>query len=215
MLAEYTARMIPIYEYEVHKNRTLFFVTKRIFDLIFGLLLLLFASFFSILLIIINPLFNKGPLFFVQPRMGRGCVAFQAIKFRSMHTETQNVRSADCPLEVDRITPLGALLRKLRIDELPQAINVLRGEMSVIGPRPDYFVHAKHYLDIVPGYRERHSLRPGISGLAQTEIGYVEGSEATRHKVAADLHYIRNLGFRQEAWIIWRTFVTILRRAGS
>ena len=87
--------------------------------------------------------------------------------------------------------------------------------MSLIGPRPDYFDHAVHFLDEVPGYRERHSVRPGISGLARTEVGYVEGVEATRQKVNADLYYITNSGFALEFWILWRTFAVILGRAGA
>jgi len=180
-----------------------------------SLLLLPLLGFFALVLICVNPFLNPGRLFFVQNRMGRNCEAFPAFKFRSMREAEAIERSADCPLEVDRITPLGNFMRKTRIDELPQILNVLRGEMSLIGPRPDYFDHAVHYLIEIPGYRERHIVRPGISGLAQTEVGYVEGVEATRNKVNADLYYISNAGFRLEAWIVWRTFAVILGRRGA
>lgn len=164
-----------------------FAVTKRSFDIIMSLALLPFLAILAVALLILNPFYNKGSLFFVQRRMGRNCEPFQAIKFRSMTDVPQVSRSADCPLEVDRITPLGGFLRKSRIDELPQILNVLRGDMSLIGPRPDYYDHAVHYLEQVRGYRQRHAVRPGISGLAQTELGYIEGVEATKRKVSADL----------------------------
>jgi len=167
------------------------------------------------LLFILNPFFNRGPLFFVQERMGRNCLPFKAIKFRSMMHVGEILRGHEDPIEIDRITPLGRFMRKCRIDELPQIINVLKGEMSLIGPRPDYFEHAKAFQASVPGYTERHVIRPGISGLAQIEVGYTQGCEATRKKVAADLRYIRNAGFRMEAWLVWKTLVTVLGFKGA
>ena len=191
-----------------------FLVFKRAFDLSLAVLLLPLLLFFVVLLAILNPMFNRGPLFFVQKRMGKDCAAFPALKFRSMKKAATASRAAEDALEVDRITRLGGFLRKTRIDELPQILNVLRGEMSLIGPRPDSFEHATYFLEVIPGYRKRHSVRPGISGLAQTEVGYVEGAEATRRKVSADLFYIANQSFRLEAWIFWRTFAVILGRHG-
>ncbi|SMX38844.1 sugar transferase [Maliponia aquimaris] len=161
-------------------HRRLFRATKRAFDLVFSVLLLPVVLGCALFLLILNPFYNRGPLFYVQSRMGRNCKAFQAIKFRSMRVAPKVERGADAPLETDRITRLGGFLRKSRIDELPQIINVLRGDMSLIGPRPDYYDHAVQYLELVPGYRERHIVRPGVSGLAQTELGYAEGFEATR-----------------------------------
>lgn len=196
-------------------SRPHFLLLKRVFDIGMSLLLLPIVGLVAMVLIVLNPARNPGPLFFVQERMGRDCVRFRAVKFRTMTPTSSIQRSADCPVEADRITPLGRFLRRSRLDELPQVINVLRGEMSLIGPRPDYFEHACHFLKEVPGYRERHSVRPGISGLAQTEVGYVQGTEATRHKVHADLHYISHSGFRLEAWIVWRTLAVVAGRLGS
>lgn len=218
--------MIDIFEYETTARRRLFFdlsglkrrsffAIKRSFDIFVSLGLLPILAIFSIILLALNPFYNRGPLLFVQRRMGRSCKPFTAIKFRSMVDAPQIKRSATCPLEVDRITPLGAVLRKSRIDELPQIINVLRGDMSLIGPRPDYYDHAIYYLDQVKGYRRRHSVRPGISGLAQTELGYVEGIEATKKKVCADLYYIMHTNLMMEAWIVWRTLSVIIRRSGA
>ncbi|MGX9355992.1 sugar transferase [Roseobacteraceae bacterium S113] len=192
-----------------------FRASKRAFDVVFSLLLLPPIFVVSLILLVFNPMFNKGSLFYVQPRMGRNCRAFPALKFRTMQTTRKVVRGAHDPLEVDRITKLGALMRKSRIDELPQILNVLRGEMSLIGPRPDYFHHARRFVSTIPGYRERHSIRPGISGLAQTELGYAAGREATVAKVNADLYYINNASFRLEVYIFWRTLVTVFLHRGA
>jgi len=192
-----------------------FVVFKRAFDFVGALLLLGAMLPVSLVLLVVNPIYNRGPLFFVQARMGKNCESFRAFKFRSMLPAENVARGAFDLLEANRITPLGNLLRKSRIDELPQAINVLRGEMSLIGPRPDYFDHACIYLDQVPGYRERHCVRPGITGLAQTEIGYAEGIETVRKKVAADLAYIHNRSIKLDLWITLRTIKVMVLRQGT
>ena len=192
----------------------LFWMSKRAFDVGLSLLFLPPLMVISALLLVVNPLFNRGPLFYTQRRMGQGCKPFTAIKFRTMLPDSGAMRGHDDPLETDRITPLGRFLRKSRVDELPQVLNVLCGEMSLIGPRPDVVEHAREYLLLVPGYRDRHAVRPGISGLAQTEIGYAEGVEATRRKVRADLYYIEHAGFGLDAYIFVRTIQTVLGRRG-
>lgn len=199
----------------VNRVSWMFDAAKRTVDIGLALLLLSLAALFSVVLLLINPFFNRGPLFFIQERMGKDLHPFKLVKFRTMTSNFEQTRSADCPLEVDRITPLGRWLRRLRIDEFPQAINVLRGDMSIIGPRPDSYEHAQHYIKHIPGYAERHHVRPGIGGLAQTEVGYVEGTEATRRKVNADLYNIRNRSLRLELFIVLRSFVVIVRRSGT
>lgn len=166
-------------------------------------------------LLLVNPIWNKGPLLFMQSRMGQGCQPFTAVKFRSMTVVTEVSRGAHDPLEQDRITRLGHFIRKSRIDELPQILNVLKGEMSLIGPRPDYIGHALEYIKTVPGYRARHAVKPGISGFAQTEVGYADTPEAVLAKVKADLFYIRNRRLLVEFWIVWRTLVTVFGRHGA
>jgi lipopolysaccharide/colanic/teichoic acid biosynthesis glycosyltransferase len=192
-----------------------FRISKRIFDIVFSFFLLPFVIITALCLALLNLFMNRGPLIYAQPRMGRGCRAFAAYKFRSMLPTDRISRAADDPLETHRITPLGQFLRKSRLDELPQVINVLRGDMSLIGPRPDYFHHARRYLRDVPGYRARHAVRPGISGLAQTQLGYAQGLDATVEKTRADLYYIRNSSLLLEAWIFWRTLVTVFGRRGA
>ena len=193
----------------------LFWVNKRIFDIILCLLLLPLFFIISTILLVFNQFFNPGRLFFIQKRMGKNCGLFFVIKFRTMTDIKEITRNYDDPIETNRITPLGKILRKLRIDELPQILNVLKGDMSLIGPRPDYYVHAVEYLKNVEGYRERHSIRPGISGLSQIRLGYVESLEATSKKTSIDNYYIQNVGYIIEFKIIINTIIIIIKGLGK
>jgi len=170
---------------------------------------------FSIILLFGNYFFNSGSLFFIQDRMGKNCSVFSAVKFRTMAPVKEITRKFDDPIEENRITPFGKILRKSRIDELPQILNVLKGEMSLIGPRPDYYIHALEYLKNVNGYRERHIIRPGITGLSQIRLGYAEGLEATAKKTLVDNYYIENVNYIIELKIIGNTIITIIRGMGK
>lgn len=192
----------------------LFWGLKRGFDILGSLLLVPVLLFFAVLLLIVNPFANRGTLGFKQIRMGRNCRAFYAYKFRTMHGVKVARRGPDDPLEANAITKFGKFLRKTRIDELPQILNVLKGEMSLIGPRPDFFSHARAFVRAIPEYRDRHHIRPGISGLAQVELGYAQGFAQTRTKAQADLYYIRNAGFMLELRLVGKTILTILTKNG-
>tara|TARA_B110000977_G_scaffold182385_1_gene243988 strand:+ start:1217 stop:1831 length:615 start_codon:yes stop_codon:yes gene_type:complete len=198
----------------VNRNK-LFWISKRLFDVIISLLLLPLLLVISIFLLFLNPFYNTGRLVFIQKRMGKNCEAFFAIKFRTMSPAEEITRKYDEPIELDRITPLGRILRRMRIDELPQILNVLRGDMSLIGPRPDYFVHALEYLKNVEGYSDRHTIRPGITGLSQIRLGYVENLETVSKKVSIDNYYIQNVGYIIELKIIFSTILVILRGIGK
>lgn len=191
-----------------------FWKFKRFFDISISLILLPILLLICLVLYPLNFYFNKGSIFYMQNRMGLRCVSFTAIKFRTMSYLPNVNRKYDEPLEINRITKLGNFLRKSRIDELPQIINVLRGEMSLIGPRPDYYEHAVEYLNLIKGYRMRHVIRPGISGLAQIQLGYAQDLEATRNKVNVDLYYIKNAGFFMDTKITINTIITIFKRIG-
>lgn len=188
--------------------------SKRFFDIGLSILLLPLFAIVAIALVVLNPFFNRGPLMYYQRRMGLGGQPFQARKFRTMMPAKAIVRGAYDGLEEDRIAHMGRILRKARIDELPQIINVLRGEMSLIGPRPDLYEHACIYMKTVSGYSARHQIMPGISGYAQTQVGYVDGEEGVQRKVAADLYYIGHANLRLDLWILWRTLCVIAAREG-
>jgi len=193
----------------------LFWANKRTFDIFVSLLLLPFFIIFVVVLLVLNKFFNPGRLFFIQDRMGKNCEMISVIKFRTMTHIEEISRKYDDPIEINRITPLGRILRKMRIDELPQILNVLKGDMSLIGPRPDYYVHALEYLKLVDGYRERYDIRPGISGLSQIRLGYVENLDATSKKVSIDNYYMQNLSYITEFKIIMSTLLIIIRGLGK
>lgn len=183
---------------------------KRFVDAAFGLAGLVVLAVAVPIVWLANRRFNKGPLFFTQTRMGRDCRPFTVIKFRTMQNGERQ-RGFDDPLEVDRVTPFGGFLRRTHMDEIPQVINVLRGDMSLIGPRPDAWDHAVVYCARIRGYRARFKVRPGLTGLAQAGLGYAEGLTQTRRKVAADLAYMRHMSARLEWRIFWRTAWIMLR----
>lgn len=188
---------------------------KRGIDIFIALLALPAVLLIAATLLVLNPFSNKGPLFYAQTRMGWRCKPFKALKFRTMTSATEISRGPNDPLETDRITRLGAFLRRTHLDEFPQFLNVLRGEMGVIGPRPDYWEHAIHYSGTISGYRRRHAMRPGITGLAQVDIGYAEGMDATVVKTRYDLEYIDSAGFRTDLYICWRTVKVMLMGFGK
>lgn len=202
--------------YEIVRETTgpFYVIFKRVFDISVSVLLLA-PTVLNAIMLLLNRFINPGPLFYVQDRMGQDCVPFRAYKFRSMLCAKDIDRGAFDDLEVSRITPLGRFLRKCRLDELPQVFNVLAGDMSLIGPRPDFLDHACIYVETVPGYRARHHVKPGITGLAQTEVGYVDGRDGLERKVSADLAYIENRSIRLDLWISWRTVVTVFGGKGS
>jgi len=193
----------------------MFWINKRLFDIFVCLLLIPLLFITSPIILLLNYFFNSGSLFFIQDRMGKNCSVFSAIKYRTMVPVKEITRKYDDPIEEDRITSFGKILRKSRIDELPQILNVLKGEMSLIGPRPDYYLHALEYMKNVKGYRERHIIRPGITGLSQIRLGYAEGLEATVKKASVDNYYIQNVNYIIELKIIGNTILTILRGMGK
>ncbi|MEO0484556.1 MAG: sugar transferase [Pseudomonadota bacterium] len=143
-------------------------------------------------LLVLNPVFNPGPLLFTQVRTGRGGASFRMFKFRSMVGTAR--APAFAPAEARRISRLGALIRLAHLDELPQLINVLRGEMSLVGPRPEQVYFARAYARLLPRYRLRHSVLPGITGRAQVLQGYAASESQAQQKLRHDLAYIEDRG---------------------
>lgn len=195
--------------------REAFFVAKRLGDLAFAVIALPALTVAAAAIWLINLRYNRGPLFFLQRRMGRDCKPFTIIKFRTMTACEGTQRDFGDPLEHCRITAFGAFLRRTRLDELPQAINILLGHMSLIGPRPDCYHHAQSFTELVSGYRDRHRVRPGITGLAQVSLGYAEGLSATQRKVEADLYYIRAMSTLLDLQILVRTIAVVVSGHGA
>ena len=192
-----------------------FFVAKRSIDLCFAVLALPILIVLSLILLVVNVIWNPGPVFFRQRRMGRDGKAFVMWKFRTMLNDGKSVRAADAPLDEHRITPLGRVLRRSKLDELPNILNILTGDMSLIGPRPDAFEHATEYLFGVAHYRNRFVVRPGITGLAQVRGGYADSKRSVARKVNYDKFYIQNSSFRLELYILAMTFAVVFSGFGQ
>jgi lipopolysaccharide/colanic/teichoic acid biosynthesis glycosyltransferase len=136
---------------------------------------------------------------------------FEMLKFRSMREDAEADAGPQWALPDDpRITPAGRYLRRFHLDELPQFINVLRGEMSFVGPRPERPVMVDRLSQLIPYYDERHALRPGITGWAQVNYGYGASVEDALRKVEYDLFYLKNLSFLLDTRILFRTVCMVL-----
>ncbi|PMO55171.1 UDP-glucose lipid carrier transferase [Vibrio breoganii] len=158
---------------------------------------------------------NPGPAMFIQERIGQGGKPFRIFKFRSMTVRLQNAKSKFATEEQSRVTRVGKVIRKVRIDELPQFFNVLRGEMSLIGPRPEQESFVKQFEEEIPFYGYRHMVKPGITGWAQTVQGYADDTESTTEKLAHDLYYIKHLSFWLDMNIVIKTIKTMLTGFGA
>lgn len=161
---------------------------------------------------------SDGPALFRQRRVGYRGKIYTVYKFRSMRTEPDagsDKNSVITQRDDDRITPMGRVLRKFRIDELPQAINILRGEMSWIGPRPEAVVLSQLYEAELPFYRYRHIVRPGISGWAQVNQGHVAAIDDVMEKLHYDFYYIKNFSPWLDVLIVLRTVKTMLTGFGA
>lgn len=186
-----------------------FLVSKRMFDIAVSLLALpMFLGICGVLLLL-NPIWNRGSLFFTQLRTGKDGKEFVMIKFRSMTSAGVSQRGADDPLERHRITPLGHWLRRTKIDEIPQLLNVLSGDMSLIGPRPELAEFTDVYLAEIPFYSARWAVKPGLTGYAQVTQGYTASIEMVRRKSELDHYYIRNMGWQLDLHIVARTIKVI------
>ncbi len=162
---------------------------------------------------------SAGPALFIQERIGYVGKPFRVFKFRTMTTKTDphaDIRHAAITQSQDRrVTSLGRFLRKSRLDELPQLVNVLKGEMSFIGPRPEAAVLSRWYEEEIPFYRYRHIIRPGIAGWAQVCQGHVANVEEVRSKLHYDFYYIKYYSPWIDALIVLKTIKTMLTGYGS
>ena len=202
-------------ELELGNFNSSYALIKRQFDLA---LILLFSPLFIPLMLVTAVLIkieSEGPIFFWQKRVGLYGKTFNMVKFRSMSTDSEANGSQFAKDGDLRVTRLGRFTRKMRIDELPQLWNIVRGEMSLIGPRPEQELFVNNFIKTIPEYSNRHAVRPGITGLAQVEQGYVDDSEGTRIKLKYDLSYINNLSFSMDMRIIGKTIFTMATGFGA
>lgn len=210
---------------------------KRCLDVLVAASLLLLTFPLLVLTAIAVKLTSKGPIFFCQTRVGlnarrNGIEArpgsepcrrtkpnfgrpFRIYKFRTMSIAASDAGPSQAQAGDQRVTSIGKLLRKMRIDELPQLVNVLRGEMSMVGPRPECIEYIEELSTKVPGYLDRLGLKPGLTGLAQIEGGYANDLNSYRRKVAYDLIYLQNCCLWNDVRILMRTVKVVLTGFGA
>lgn len=187
---------------------------KRFFDIIVVVLTSPISLPLMLLVSLAIRLDSRGSVFFVQPRMGEGGHSFNIVKFRTMR-EDDDTKEAKYAVEGDnRITKVGHFLRKSRLNELPQIWNILRGEMSLVGPRPEMLSFAEDYAKEIPLYPYRHLVKPGLTGWAQINQGYAD-AEATAIKLSYDLYYVKHLSFWLDILIVLKTIRTLLTGFGA
>lgn len=155
---------------------------------------------------------SPGPVIYAQTRVGRGGRLFKVYKFRSMYTDAEARGAQWAQGEDPRVTPFGRKLRNSRLDEIPQFWNVVRGDMSLIGPRPERPVFHEAFKERIHGWEQRLAVRPGITGLAQVEGGY---ELLPKEKALLDIEYIENRGFAMDFTLIWRTLHTMATGEGA
>ena len=188
---------------------------KRLGDFFGGLVGIAILGLCIPMVWLINKIASPGPLFFQQQRVGKGGRLFNVIKFRSMIPDAEKGRGAVWAAENDnRITTVGRILRATHLDEVPQAINVLRGEMSLIGPRPERPEFVQLLSQKIPFYRVRHCIKPGITGWAQVHQDYGDSVDGAREKLEYDLYYIKNASPTLDLLIMLRTVAKVLELRG-
>jgi putative colanic acid biosynthesis UDP-glucose lipid carrier transferase len=173
-------------------------VLKRIEDLVLAPILLLLTLPMSLAIAVLIRLDSPGPILFRQRRFGFNNNEFTVYKFRTMRHAPEDAHVPQARRTDERVTRIGAFLRRTSLDELPQLLNVLRGEMSLVGPRPHAVAHNRHFAEIIDDYLGRHRVKPGITGWAQVNglRGETRTEEQMRLRVQHDLHYIDN-------WSLW------------
>lgn len=189
------------------------YLRKRLFDIAVALFAVVFVlSWLAPLLALLIKLESRGPVFFKQLRTGRNNKPFYCLKFRSMRLNT-DADHKQATKGDKRVTRLGAFMRKTNLDELPQFINVLKGEMSVVGPRPHMLQHTENYASLIENFMVRHQVSPGITGLAQVagHRGETKDTSAMVQRVNADIHYIQNWSFWLDVKIVLLTLRNCVR----
>ena len=187
---------------------------KRWADILLGILMIIPFGLFFIPITLLIKLTDKGSVFYKQMRIGRDGRIFYIYKFRSMIQDAEKNGPQFTTAHDARVTKTGKILRTLRLDELPQALNILRNEMSFIGPRPERPEFVAELQKIMPYYNARHLVKPGLTGWAQANYKYTDSLEGNLIKLQYDLFYIKNRSLLLDALTILKTINAIIKRTG-
>ncbi len=191
----------------------MYLVIKRLFDIIISLIALPFVA---IVILVFAPIIyftDRGPIFYNAPRLGKKGKVFKMYKLRSMYVNSPNLKNADGSTynakDDYRVTPIGRFMRKTSIDELPQFLNVLKGDLSLIGPRAHTASSTDDYEKFDENRKRRLDVRPGITGYSQA---YFRNSITAEQKIENDVYYVNNLSFWFDVKILFKTVVSVLKR---
>lgn len=188
---------------------------KRTIDIMVALMVLTIGFPFLFLVALITMFSSKGPIFYLQERIGKGSKPFQIIKFRSMYMNSEHSGPALASDKDKRITPWGKFMRKTRLDEFPQFYNVLIGDMSLVGPRPERQYFIDQIIEKAPYYRHLHKVRPGITSLGQVRFGYAENVDEMVERLRYDILYIENMSLSLDIEIMIDTVMIMIQGRGK
>ncbi|HAX03392.1 MAG: sugar transferase [Tenericutes bacterium GWC2_34_14] len=190
----------------------IYLIFKRLFDFIFAFISLVIILPLLLVIGLLVKFTSKGPVIFSQYRLGRGGKEFKILKFRTMIVNAEKVGDKLNTYTGDpRITKIGGILRNLSLDELPQLINILKGDMSFVGPRPPVTYHPYHYCDYPENFKIRFNVKPGVTGYAQVngrnELNWEE-------KIKFDKYYVENISLFLDIYIVFKTVIVVFSRKG-
>lgn len=196
------------------KRTRFWMIATRLFNFAMAVFGIIVSSPIWLLTAIAIKLESSGPVFYKQERVGRNGNLFTIIKFRSMRQDAEKNGPVWASKNDDRTTRIGKFIRKVRIDELPQLINVMRGEMNFVGPRPERPVFVEQLTELIPFYSQRHLVAPGVTGWAQVKYDYGASVEDSMQKLQYDLYYIKNASLFFDIWILLQTVKIVLFSRG-
>ncbi|WP_178412220.1 exopolysaccharide biosynthesis polyprenyl glycosylphosphotransferase [Peptostreptococcaceae bacterium] len=207
-----TEEHINSIDYDIVKGGSLFNAYQRIMDIVLCLIALIIGIPLMVIFGVLIKIEDNGPAVYKQERVGKGGKCFYLYKLRSMRTDAEKFGAQWAEKDDPRITKVGKFIRKTRIDEIPQLFNILRGDMGIIGPRPERPMFTVQFDEEIPGFINRLSVKPGLTGWAQVNGGY----EATpAEKLEDDLYYIKNRSFLLDMKIIFKTVGVVLTGHGA
>lgn len=213
---QYVARdFYRYFPFSRSNQNQLYLLFIRTIDLWIGLLGLALAFLLTPLILVGNFIGNRGSLLYIQERVGKNGIVFKIVKFRTMIKNAEANGAVFTTLNDSRVTPFGKFMRKARLDEFPQFYNIIKGEMSVIGPRPERPVFVNEIAERMPFYETRHIIKPGLTGWAQVNYAYGESLDDSLIKLQYDLYYIKHRSIFLDINICIKTLSTILFYRGQ
>ena len=192
-----------------------YLIMVRFFEIITSLAGLIIGVIILPLILIGNLFGNRGKLFYTQERVGKNGKIFNIVKYRTMVTNAEKEGAVFATINDSRVTPFGKIMRKSRMDEIPQFFNILKGDMAVIGPRPERPIFVNEIAEVMPFYETRHVIKPGLTGWAQVNYSYGETIDDSLIKLQYDLYYIKHRSIFLDVNIIFKTLSTVLLYRGQ